>query len=156
MLNSPDSARCRAIQRYVITAFLALVLTSAAGKPVRAGEAPRIEVFVSEEFLPPAATQEATVYVIDGLSRIETGLSRELPGDSRAAKALVLERFARMEAGPGRSLENAARGLARAMHYGIDRYPAIVFDGQTVVYGIPDIDAASRIWRRWKKAQASQ
>ena len=125
MLNGPDSARGRAVQGCVITAFLVwvLVLTLSAGKPARAEEAPRIEVFVTEEFLPLAAPRGATVYVIDGLSRIEAGLSRELPGDPEAAKALVLERFARMEAGQGPQLENAAQGLVRAMHYGIDRYP---------------------------------
>lgn len=156
MLNGPDSARGRAVQGCVITAFLVgvlvLILILAAVKPVRAREAPRIEVFVTEEFLPLAAAQGATVYVIDGLSRIEAGLSRELPGDPEAAKALVLERFARMEAGSGPQLENAAQGLARAMHYGIDRYPAIVFDGQAVVYGLPDIDAARRLYRKWQKA----
>ncbi len=156
MVYSPDSARGRAVPGCVLTAFLVLLLALVLvpGKPVRAGEAPRIEVFVTEEFLPLAATQGATVYVIDGISQLQVGLSRELPGDPRAARALVLERFARMEAGSGRQLENAAQGLARAMHYGIDRYPAIVFDGQAVVYGIPDIAAASRFYREWQKAQA--
>ena len=154
MLNSPDSARGRAVRGCAITAFLVLILVLVPSRPVRAGEAPRIEVFVTEEFLPLAAAQGATVYVIDGLSRIEAGLSRELPGDPEAAKALVLERFARMEAGQGPRLENAAQGLARAMQYGIDRYPAIVFDGQAVVYGLTDIDAARRFYRKWKKVQA--
>ena len=150
MPNGPHSARSRAIRARVIPVFLAGVLGSVSGTPVRAGEAPRIEVFVTEEVLPLAATPGATVYVIDGLSRIETRLSRGLPGNPGAAKALVLERFARLEAGSEKPLENAARGLARAMHYGIDRYPAIVFDGQAVVYGVTNLDAARRIWRRWQ------
>lgn len=153
MVNGPDSARGRAVQGCVITALLVWVLVLAAGKPVRAGEAPRIEVFVTEEFLPLAATQGASVYVIDGLSRIETGFSRGLPADPKAARALVLERFARMEAGQGPQLENAAQGLVRAMHYGIDRYPAIVFDGQAVVYGLTDLDLARQFYRRWQQGR---
>ena len=155
MVNGPDSVRGRVVQGCVITAFLVgvLVLTLSAGRPARAGEAPRIEVFVTEEFLPLTATQGATVYVIDGLSRIETGLSRNLPGDPKAAKALVLERFARMEAGSARQLENVAQGLARAMHYSIDRYPAIVFDGQAVVYGLTDLDLARQFYRRWQQGR---
>ena len=159
-MNSPDSARGRATQGRravpggVITAFLILIL--AAGQPARAGEAPRIEVFVTEAFLPLKNTQGATVYGIDGLARIEVALSRELPGDPKAARALVLARLARMETGLGQQLEHAAKGLARAMQYGIDRYPAIVFDGQAVVYGVHDIEVASQHWYKWKKAQARQ
>ena len=44
----------------------------------------------------------------------------------------------------------AAVGLVRAAEYGIDRYPAIVFDGQAVVYGITDIGEALSHYRMWQ------
>ena len=147
MPYSLDSAKGRVAQGGVIFAFLVGVLILVPSKPVRAGEAPRIEVFVTKEFLPLTATQGATVYVIDALARIEATLSRNLSGNPKVAKALVLARFARMEAGLGEELEHAAQGLVRAMQYGIDRYPAIVFDGQAVVYGLTDLDLARRFYR---------
>ena len=139
-------------------AWIAMILLPVPGMETKAGELdkPVIEAFVAGGVRLPGKTEGATVYVIDGIHRLQAGLSRDLPGDPQAAREIVLKRFGQMETTQGLQLENAARGLARAMRYGIDRYPAIVFDGQAVVYGFPDIDAARRIWRRWKKAQASQ
>lgn len=135
-----------------------MVLLFVAGIEARAGEPdePVIEAFVAGDARAPAKTGGATVYVIDGIHRLQAGLSRDLPGDPQAAREIVLRRFGQMETAQGLQLENAAQGLARAMCYGIDRYPAVVFDGRAVVYGVPDIDAARRIWRRWTKVQASQ
>ena len=48
-----------------------------------------------------------------------------------------------MDVGLSGELENAAIGLVKAMQYGLDRYPAIVFDGQFVVYGMTDRVAAT-------------
>ena len=40
-------------------------------------------------------------------------------------------------------MQRAAMGLAKAMQYGIDQYPAIVFDGDLAIYGVTDING----WR---------
>jgi integrating conjugative element protein (TIGR03757 family) len=48
-------------------------------------------------------------------------------------------------------LENSAKGLAQALHYGIDRTPAIVFDGQAVIYGVTDVDEAIERYTRWRE-----
>ncbi|MEA3275692.1 MAG: DUF1525 domain-containing protein, partial [Pseudomonadota bacterium] len=37
-----------------------------------------------------------------------------------------------------------------AAEYGIDRYPAIVLDGQAVVYGVTDVGEALRHYRMWQ------
>ena len=39
-------------------------------------------------------------------------------------------------------LTETVQGLMQARRYGLDRYPAVVFDGERVVYGITDLDAA--------------
>jgi integrating conjugative element protein (TIGR03757 family) len=45
-------------------------------------------------------------------------------------------------------------GLVQAMQYGIDRYPAIVFDGKAVVYGITDVRAATQRYQQWQAGEA--
>ena len=47
-------------------------------------------------------------------------------------------------------MQRAAMGLAKAVQYGVDRYPAIVFDGQMVVYGVTDLEAALQYYRAWR------
>ena len=42
--------------------------------------------------------------------------------------------------------------LAKVMQYGLDRYPAIVFDSQAVVFGITDLEQALRLYRQWQEA----
>ncbi len=142
--------------RRVRAAMVVLVLLS--GLTAHAGEpqAPLIEVFVAGSGPRPGDIPGVTVYVIDAIGQAQAGLSADLPGDPEAAREIVLARLGRMEAGLARRLENAAQGLARAVHYGIDRYPAVVFDGQAVVYGIPDVDAARQRWRRWRKTRGGQ
>ncbi len=49
-------------------------------------------------------------------------------------------------------MKNAALGLAKAKQYGLDRYPAIVFDGRAVVYGVRDLGEALARYRQWREA----
>ncbi|MCP4040978.1 MAG: DUF1525 domain-containing protein, partial [Gammaproteobacteria bacterium] len=39
---------------------------------------------------------------------------------------------------------------AKAMQYGVDRIPAIVFDGKVVVYGMTNLKAALDHYRTWR------
>jgi integrating conjugative element protein (TIGR03757 family) len=50
--------------------------------------------------------------------------------------------------------KNAAFGLAKAAQYGVDRYPAIVFDGRAVVYGVTDLVDAVERYETWQREQA--
>jgi integrating conjugative element protein (TIGR03757 family) len=49
-------------------------------------------------------------------------------------------------------MQRSSIGLAKAMQYGINRYPAIVFDGQAVVYGVTDLNAARAHYQTWRTA----
>ena len=95
------------------------------------------------------------LYTIDRIDQLQQVLSRGLPGDPVEAKQEALKRFQSMDAALSRQLENAAKGLAKALQYGIDRYPAIVFEGKAVIYGVTDLDVATNHYRRWQ-AQASE
>jgi integrating conjugative element protein (TIGR03757 family) len=44
----------------------------------------------------------------------------------------------------------AATALAKAMQVGVDRYPAVVFDGEAVVYGVTDLTFALEQYRAWQ------
>ena len=121
---------------------------------------PLIEIFTSSESSinnspiqgsSKSVGVEHTRYEIDRISQFQSELSEGLPKDAAQAKQLVLARFQSMSATVSQQLENSGKGLAKAMHYGVDRYPAIVFDGQAVVYGVTDVEEAIKHYTQWRK-----
>ena len=117
---------------------------------------PRIEVFTLSD--QPIAANTAAIspkmglqqYELDRIRLLEMRLSRDLPADPKQAKAIVQDRFQHLERATSDSLQQTATGLAKAMQYGIDRIPAIVFDGQAVVYGVTDLSAALAHYQVWQ------
>jgi len=95
--------------------------------------------------------KEFHVYELDGIRRTEAKLSEGLQADPEQSKRVVLQRFQQMREGDRTRMQRAAIGLAKAMQYGVDRYPAIVFDGQAVVYGITDVQTALAHYRTWRR-----
>lgn len=137
--------------------IISMVLTSTLSAPAIAGEAaPAIEVFTDSTFQVVSASDNTTVYVMDRINQLQQVLSEGLPSDPENAKQLVLVRFQRMDAQLSSELENAAKGLVQAMQYGLNRYPAIVFDGDAVVYGVTDVTGATQLYQRWRKGGARQ
>ena len=120
------------------------------------GQDPTIEVFIDSSLQIVSGNDHKTVYLIDRIYKLQEELSIDLPADPESAKSLALQRFQRMDTQLSGELENAAKGLVQAMQYGIDRYPAIVFDGQAVVYGLTDIPAATQLYQRWQAESATQ
>lgn len=108
-----------------------------------------IEVFADSTFQPINRLRHTTVYRLDRIYELQNELSYQLPGDPEKAKQLALRRFERMDAQISHQLENAAKGLVQALQYGINRYPAIVFEGQAVVYGVTDIETGLRLYDHW-------
>ena len=139
--------------------IISLLLTGTICASAQAGEiaietavekAPTIEVFTDSSLQTVSGNDHTTVYVIDRINRLQLDLSNNLPADPESAKSLALQRFQRMDTQLSRELENAAKGLVQATQYGIDRYPAIVFDGEAVVYGLTDVSAATQLYRQWQ------
>jgi integrating conjugative element protein (TIGR03757 family) len=127
--------------------------------PVWAGDVLVMEVFTTSEQPVVGAEHERlrtatiTTYAVDGLERFESGLSEGLPGGPEAAKAEALRRIQHLDDARMASAKNAALGLAKAVQYGVDRYPAIVFDGRAVVYGVTDLVEALDRFEAWQRAQ---
>lgn len=93
---------------------------------------------------------EFHVYELDGIQRIEAKLSNGLTADPEQSKHIVLQRIQQLDEVSRAQMQHAAMGLAKAVQYGIDRYPAIVFDGQVVVYGLTDLAVALQHYRAWR------
>lgn len=118
------------------------------------GERPTIEIFTTSD-RPMAITESArqrlsgiTVYDLDGLEHFEAYLSQQLPIEPTAAEAEVLRRLQQIDRLRLQSAKDAASGLTLASEYGVDRVPAVVFDGRAVVYGVTDVEIAIAHYRR--------
>lgn len=95
--------------------------------------------------------KEFHVYELDGIRRTEEKLSEGLPADPEQSKRVVLQRFQQLSEEDRTRMQRAATGLAKVVQHGVDRYPAIVFDGQAVVYGVTDVQTALAHYRVWRR-----
>ncbi len=98
---------------------------------------------------------EVRIHKLDAIKQLEGQLSQGLSADPDKAKRLVLGKLQQLGKGTRRQLEHSARSLAKAVQYGVEKYPAIVFDGELVVYGVTDLSAASMHYRHWQAGEAS-
>ena len=48
-------------------------------------------------------------------------------------------------------MHSAATGLAKALQYGVERYPAVVFDGEVAIYGVTDIREVLQRYQQWRE-----
>ena len=145
----------------VVVALLAGSVVHAAQPAV--GRPRLVEVFTTTEFPVSgevAITSEAAhaktefhVYELDGIQRIEAMLSEGLTADPEQAKQVVLQRFQELHEEDRARMQRAAMGLVKAMQYGIDRYPAIVFDGEVAIYGVTDIGEALHRYQEWREGR---
>ena len=133
--------------------LVALSLSLGGGASAADGWGPvRVEVFTAQD-LPPSALRRdelragsvaVEVYALDALDEFAANLSDQLPTEPNVARRTAMARLGRVEPGQVDALRQVASGLLKAAGYGIDRYPAIVFDGHAVVYGVTDLDEALR------------
>lgn len=93
------------------------------------------------------------IYELDGIQRIETKLSEGLTSDPEQSKQVVLQRFKLLHGEDRARMQRAAMGLAKSMQYGVNRYPAIVFDGEAAIYGATDIDEALNRYQQWREGR---
>jgi len=96
------------------------------------------------------AAIELQRYAVDGIQAIEAALSNNLPTDPDRSRRIALQRLQRLDDAAGVRMKGTAVGLAKAVQYGVDRYPAVVFDGQSVVYGVNDLTVALNHYRKWQ------
>jgi integrating conjugative element protein (TIGR03757 family) len=121
----------------------------------------RVEIFTAsdepatnwQEVSAPLKETDVRVYLLDEIHRLEGELSQRLPADAQSAERAVLEHLQHLDKDRRDRVAESALALARAVELDIDRYPAIVIDGQWVLYGLTDISAAVTLYRRWQASQ---
>lgn len=143
----------------VLLTLLAIGATQAARNG--AGNPHLVEVFTTTDLpvtgeatisqQPGYRNMELHVYELDGIQRIEAKLSQGLSADPEQSKRVVLQRFQQLHEDDRARMQRAAMGLAKAMQYGVDRYPAIVFNGEVAIYGVTDIGEALNRYRLWRE-----
>lgn len=90
------------------------------------------------------------VHELNGIQLVEAELSRDLTANPDQSRYIALQRIQVMDDQVRSRLQRSAIGLAMAMQYGVDRYPAIVFNGEAVVYGITDLHVAIARYQEWR------
>ncbi|MGH2708686.1 MAG: TIGR03757 family integrating conjugative element protein [Actinomycetota bacterium] len=126
----------------------AMLATSAASEP------PRLEVFTTARTpIATASTPAVLVYNLDLPARIEGELSRRLPQDREAAAQLASGELQGAWRKSAETLTHAYQGLLKARQYGLQKLPAMVFDGQAVVYGVIDLEQALGDYQRWRDSK---
>ena len=140
---------------------LVLLADTACADPRGPNPPPVIEVFTSAER--PLIETDAndsggdlqglaiTVYEIDGIQSLERELSLDLPVEPQPSKAMVLRRIQQLDVAGRAQVQHTALGLAKAVQYGVDRYPAIVLDGEVAIYGVTDIREALQRYQQWRE-----
>jgi integrating conjugative element protein (TIGR03757 family) len=141
----------------LLAVLVSLPLGDAAWAASEAAMPVRIEVFNAGDLPIQLPTSDGVplptpieVYEIDAIARLESALSKGLPADRDGAQRLVRKRLGQVDRSRLDQVRRSATGLLNAAEYGIDRYPAVVFDGEAVVYGVTDIGEALRHYRMWK------
>jgi integrating conjugative element protein (TIGR03757 family) len=126
--------------------FLGVMLaTSAASQP------PSIEIFMTARYpIATASTPAVLVYNLDLPALIEAELSMRLPQDRKAAAQLASAELQGTWRKSAETLTHAYQGLLKARQYSLQKLPAVVFDGQAVIYGITDLSQALSHYRRWQ------
>ncbi len=141
---------------------LVLLVVSVVQATEPAAVAPQIvEVFTSSDLpitgkvaINPGSVRSKTelqIYELDGIQRIEVELSRDLTADPEQSKRIVLQRIQQLDEASRSRMQHTAMGLANAVQYGVDRYPAMVFDGEVAIFGVTDIREALHRYQRWRE-----
>ena len=139
----------------ILAIVTAIVLVTVNGV-VWADDQPVVEVFTASDvsIITDRKVDRVELYEIDGIRRFEKEISRGLSEDANTAKRQAIDRVTQLDEGQKQQFQRSAIGLSKAMQYGIDRYPAVVFDGEVVVYGVTDLTEAIHRYRQWRETTA--
>ena len=143
---------------------LLIVLSQAAWAEKQMVVTPRsIEIFTTtdqpinaiDRFVEKHMHVALQIHTLDAIKGLEDTLSQGLAADPDKAKRLVLDRLQQLNKGTRSQLEHSATALAKAVQYGVEKYPAMIFDGELVVYGLTDLSVALMHYGLWRAGETS-
>jgi integrating conjugative element protein (TIGR03757 family) len=90
------------------------------------------------------------------LAMAQLNAALKLPANPATAAALAKGYLQAHQAEFAGRILPAYEGLGNAINLGVSHYPALVFNGQAVIYGVTDIQQGLELYRHWQQGQASQ
>ena len=140
-------------RRNILILFLALPASAALAESLN--EPLRIDVFTTStieitgiELLQQQLVDTAIeVRSIDGIARIEAALGHGLSANAEVAERTALSRLTTFGSGERELLAQSSQALVLAWQYDVRRYPAVVFDGRWVLYGVTNLEEAFAIFQ---------
>lgn len=139
------------MKQILATALLSMVAAGAAAQG--AATVTSVEVFANSAT--HVRAQQNTPYALrvfrlDAMAQVSQQMSIRLPMDEAQAKAYMLQQEANIRARYKDQIVNAANGMSLAIHYRLDRLPAIVINRSSVIYGVADVDHAVGLYLQSK------
>src|SRR3990167_9501482 len=105
----------------------------------------KVEVFANSAMVitPIQADRyQLVIYRLDALKNVEAAINQNIPKTEAAARAYFAANQAEIKKRITPAVLNGANGIALARHYKLERIPAIVVDGASVIYGVTNVDQA--------------
>lgn len=109
-------------------------------------------VIYTDSSYPVASSPEIPVVYLDAPERLQSDIFGSLSTDPAQAEKQAQVVIASTEfKDKQQQLASAYQGLTKAWSIGLNKYPAVVFDDQFVVYGTTDVGIALQQMSSWKE-----
>jgi len=118
-----------------------LAFTDSRRFPVSDADSPEVKVTVYDLAAPKLAMAQLNAQL-------------HLPANPALATAMAKDYLQSHQAELAQRILPTYKGLTQAINLGISHYPALVFNGQAVIYGVTDVQEGLRIYRHWQQEKA--
>jgi integrating conjugative element protein (TIGR03757 family) len=115
-----------------------LAFTDSRRFPIRQADSPEVNVTVYDLATPKLA-----------MANLNAEL--KLPTNPALAIPLAKDYLQAHQAELAQRILPTYEGLGKAINLGISHYPALVFNGQAVIYGVTDVQQGLRLYQHWQQ-----
>ena len=137
--------------------FLFTALYLAVNPPLWA-ETLTVEAFTDSGQMPISVLQKpgltVTLYDLSAPKHIEQELSAGLSTNPEAAAKVASQFIQANQEALAQRLMMAYQSHTKAMDYGLTHYPALVFNGQAIIYGVTDVLDGLNRYQTWLETQS--